>query len=762
MLTKEQRDYAEEYIRGAWDQYQNSRNRYFYNDRDSISTIRQYMNGSLDGIRYQNIVIPQELANEDDTWVNINWKPLDIYSKYRRIVIQLVMAMKEDISIDVIDSMAVDERQEFFSEVASQIIMREKLAEQGVSPEEVGLDPELPEDMKELEMFMEFDYKSMASIEFETVLSLLMDRNDWDKETYKRLIEDVHDIGVSITRDIEESDGELIAEYVDPEFFFSSYVEDKSFKNMEFAGQVKRMTISDILNMDMEESEKKKVLDVQELMDHTHPDTAYFKEKKDKLRDHQDLDSSFLNCIYLEWISGESEEYEIRETKDGRKVFGYRSNGNKNKEFETAHFDCVYEGYHILGTDAFFQVRKKEFVLRDPDDIRKAMLTYRPHAPEMNHMNINSMGRQVMSTIDAINIAWFKLQNAIIKAKPSGVAYDLTSLESVPFGESGMTPEENILNYGVTGNLAIRLVDEDGKFTRMPIQELDGGIGQQGKDFREELAANENQFRSITGLNEIVDGSTPNPKTLKSVAQAAMVASNNAIKHIHDSCQSQELKMSKALIMRVQDQAETEDVEFYAPALGSNTVRFLKMTKDHSARSLGLSFVAKPTQEEDQNFEQALQIALGTPEGGRAQITIAQAAKLREIRNKKYAMMYLGYIVEKNLEKAEQRENEKMMQQGEINKEVALATEEEKRKTLEQEKQVKAFLIDKQGQWDFEIKKMEVTGKVNEQQINADARDRESERMNETKIGIEEMKKKQEIEAQKQKEAEQDQKSKDK
>lgn len=739
-LTKEKRKFVQDFIRGAWEGYTASKNRFFYNDRDNIAEIRRYMNGTIDVSKYQTLIIPKDTANGDTSYQNINWKPLDIFSKYRRIAIQILMAMKEEMSIEIIDSMAMEEREEFFAETLAALYLRDQLAQRGVPPSAVGLPDDLPQDQKELEMYMEFSFKHMAAVEFETVLSLIKSRNNFDKVTYKRLVEDVVDIGVCVTRDEEDETGDIFARYVDPEFFFSSYCTQNDFSDIMFAGEVRRMTPAECLRLATDPSEKDAIKEIQEMLRPGWANTKDREMAKNRIMEYQDLTSGAYNVVYCEFITGESTKYEIRTTKDGRKVFGYASGGSKDKKFIDAEYDCVYEGYYVIGSNCFFGLKKKDFVLRDPDDVKRAKLSYNIAASEVNKMHFNSIGRQVIPSIDAINIAWYKLQNAILKARPSGIAYDLTSLEAVELGASGMSPKENISTFNMTGNLAVRMIDEDGNRMQMPLIPLTGGIGQEGEQFMSQIRFNEDMFRSLTGLNELVDGSSPHPRTLKSVAQQAAVASNNAIKHVHDAVQMNELSLSFNIIQRVQDQAETKDIEFYAPAIGNNSVKFLKMTKDHSMRSLGLKFVPKPTMEEEERFQQSLQIALGTAKGTEAQITVAQKAMLEAIDNKKYALMYLSYIVEKNLEQQRKDEEERMMRQGELNQQAAIVAEEEKRKTLEMETQLKTALIDREWQWRMQVAQIEAGAKINQEVISSEARDRESMRMNETKVSLEQSK----------------------
>lgn len=729
-----EKEYIANKIRQHWEGYTKSKNKFFYNDRETIQKIRSYMYNTIDTLRYKHILYPEELANSDDTQSRINFTPLDIYSKYRRIAIEIILQMKEDIKIEIADAQAVDEKQNFFGDILAKLYLRDELLKQGVSPELVGLPNDLPEDQQELEMFMEFSYKHIAAIEFETVLNLIKRRNDYDEVIYRKLVEDLHDLGVCVSRDAEEEDGNILLEYVDPEFFFCS----SDIENLEYAGEMMKMSPAELMRLTDNESDKNQLKDIEEVILGFAPRNRYYDTIREKLRSQEDMESGLLNVVYCEFADGKSESYEVRTTKDGVKIFGRKSGGNTNKEFMDVEYDCVYEGYWVLGTDIFVGCKKKDFVLRDPDDVKKARLTYHVNAPEKR---LNSIGRQVIPSIDGINIAWFKLQNAIQKARPSGIAYDLTSLEAVPLGDGGMSPTENISTYNQTGSIAFRTVDENGDRQTFPLMQLAGGLGSEGRDFMEQIKFNEDMFRSLTGLNELVDGSSPNPRTLKAVAQQAQISSNNALKFIHNSAQRNELSISEAIINRIQDQAETDEIEVYGSALGKNSINFFKITKDHSMRQLGLSFEPKPTAAEESEYNQMLGIAMSTPEGASgAQITLAQKAQLDQVTNTKHKTILLTYFVEKNMEKAEQKKLAMMEKQGQLNQQSAIVAEQAKQQTIQLEHQSKMAQIDREWQWRLREQQIQSQGKIIEQNIGAEARDRESMRMNESKIGVEQMK----------------------
>ena len=136
---------------------------------------------------------------------------------------------------------------------------------------------------------------------------------------------------------------------------------------------------------------------------------------------------------------------------------------------------------------------------------------------------------------DQIQIAWYKAQNAIIKARPKGIAINADSLQGVMLGAEEITPQQNLDLFNNSGSFIARFTNEEGDNLQMPFQELMNGLGSEADDYYRTIENNINLIRHATGINEITDGSSPDPKTLKSVAQMASLSSSNSIKFIHEA-----------------------------------------------------------------------------------------------------------------------------------------------------------------------------------------------------------------------------------
>jgi hypothetical protein len=195
-------------------------------------------------------------------------------------------------------------------------------------------------------------------------------------------------------------------------------------------------------------------------------------------------------------------------------------------------------------------------------------------------------------------------------------------------------------------------------------------------------------LRDITGMNEMTDGSTPDPRTLTTVAKLAYEGTNNALYSIVQGDKFLLEDLSNDIILRLQDVAETGEVKGYIRALGSNTMKFFKMSSNVALYEFGIFLEDKPT--DDQRAMLMQQVQAGQAGG---MLDIEDAIIIQNTDNLKVAQQLLAFKIKKRRE----QEEEKAMRMQQINAEVqqqsAQAAEQAKQQTIQVEGQVKAQLI---------------------------------------------------------------------
>lgn len=727
--SKKDKKWISNGIKIHWDCFLQDAGGVMYNAQERYDQVRKYMIGAQDVSKYRSLVIPKELAEDDKTWERVNFEVFPLIPKIRRIVLDLVKKLRYSINVEVIDALAVDDQDKYYADIASKIMLRKKLEENGLSPDQyVPMGDGDPRDFKELEIHMKYTYKHQAAIEVESVLDQIMTSNRYD-EIRDQVVASIFDHNLACVREYRDYDDELKPEFIPLSRVICSPVENGLFDDIEFAGEVLEMSFSDIENhMNSEDSEE-------ELKSLKESYNSYLTRSK-----HQ-TSRTKPTVLRLEFISENKKTFETRTTSNGKKIFGEKTKGSKNKTFREACYDVVYSGYWVVDTDFFFGCQLDTDMKRHPKDLKTTKTSYHFISPELYNGRTVSIGEQLIPFADSACIAWYKLQNAVLRAKPKGILWEMTSLSDLQVDGSELGTMENISMFNLTGNLAYRRVDEEGEVVSWkPIEELEGGIGSQGAELISLIDTYVQYALDATGLNQVTDGSTPNPKMLKSVAQLAQLGTNNSINFIHESEKMLTDRVATELMIRVLDQARDGSIEVYKKSLGENTVRFFKLTKENSWRDMGIFFEEEPSQEDKERLSRRIEVALATPEGGAAQITVADANFIEGIKNPKMAMEYLAYVVEKNEQKRNQEIALREQRNMEAQAQAARVAGEEERKTKMEDHQMKLEQINAEYQWKYKIATIEQQGFIQGEVIKGNARENEARRDQQTKLSLAENK----------------------
>jgi hypothetical protein len=164
-------------------------------------------------------------------------------------------------------------------------------------------------------------------------------------------------------------------------------------------------------------------------------------------------------------------------------------------------------------------------------------------------------------------------------------------------------------------------------------------------------------IRSVTGLNEARDGSTPDPNALVGVQKLAALNSNTATRHILESGLFIYRSLAEALTYRVADILQYADFkDDFANKIGKYNVSILNDIKDLYIYDFGIFIEIAPDEEQKAQLEQNIQMALS-----KGDINLEDAIDIREIKNLKLANQLLKL---KRVKKQEYQEKMTMQQQA--------------------------------------------------------------------------------------------------
>jgi hypothetical protein len=707
-------EWIKQYIKGCWDDFSRTNAKGFYNAREEFARIRSYMRGEQDVSFYKKVLIPDDNANDDNTYLNISWAVLPVIPKFRRLILQIIKNLRYRPGVFAVDNLAMDDQEKYYADIAAKLVLIDQLKEAGLDPTELGLiDKSMPQDFDELEMEMSYSYKDNTAKKLEILITDIFEKNRYS-EIRDRLIGDIHDLGVAVAQDYVDYDGEIRTRYIDPVNFIAPATDEPDFCDSEYMGEVRWMTLSEISNLST----------AAEMKSESYQTLVETLTAGPNRGDEENRMGDRKRVLYIEMRSNNSQTFEVRTKDDGSKVMGKKTGGSKNKEVFDGHFDVVYKGYWVIDTDYFFDCGLETNMKRPEDTLKEVDFSYSVYAPEIRNGVPYSLGKAEIPIADQIQLAYLKVQNAIIKSKPKGIVISADALQSVPFGPEEITPAQNLDLFNTSGSMILRFADEDGHpINQAPIKELVNGLGNEAKEYYEVININIQLLREITGLNEISDGSSPDPKLLKSVAQMAQLSANNSIKYIHDAEKKLTDRVGQSLMIRIMDAAEDGSLEYYVKAVGSNAIKTIKLGSEVYGRKMALYFEEVPTAEDKQELQGQIAIALQPiGEGGLGQITLDDAVMIRGIDNMKQAWQFLAHRVKKNLEKMQEMARARAAENAQYQQQSAITSEEEKRKTLEFEYSLKAKLIELEKGMEYDIESLRVQGKMSEEQEKSRAR----------------------------------------
>jgi len=212
-------------------------------------------------------------------------------------------------------------------------------------------------------------------------------------------------------------------------------------------------------------------------------------------------------------------------------------------------------------------------------------------------------------------------------------------------------------------------------------------------------------IRTVTGLNEARDGSTPDPNSLVGLQKLAALNSNTATRHILDGGLYIYRSMAEALTYRIGDILEYSDFkDEFINQIGRYNVSILGDISDLYIYDFGIFIEIAPDEEQKAQLEANIQMALS-----KGDINLEDAIDIREIRNLKLANQLLKM---KRIKKQDREEQMKMQQQAMI--------AQQQLKSQEMAGQLAIQKMQTELQTKMQLKQMETEYNIKTMQVQAE------------------------------------------
>ena len=609
-----------------------SGNRYLTN-WNNFHQLRLYARGEQSIQKYKD-----ELAiNGDLSYLNLDWKPVPILSKFVDIVVNGISSKTYDIKAYAQDPSSIKKRTEYASKIYEDMLSQEYLDNLkqtlGIDLYQTPSTTVVPETPEELELHMQLSYKQSVEIAEEEAISSVLAQNKYDL-TKRRLNMDLAVCGIAAAKTNFNTAEGITVDYVDPAYMVYSYTEDPNFEDIYYVGELKAITIPELKKEfpGITEEELKRI--------------QAMPGNRSYITGWGDYDANTVQVLYFDYKTYHNQVFKIKQTDQGlmkaiEKPDTFNPPENDNFERVSRSIEVLYSGAKVLGTNTMLKWELAENMSRPLADTTKVKMNYAICAPRIYKGRIESIVSKCIGFADMIQLTHLKLQQVISRVVPDGVYLDMDGLAEVDLGNgTNYNPAEALNMYFQTGSIVGRSLTQEGDMNpgKVPIQELQSGSGQA----KIQALISTYQYylqliRDVTGLNEARDGSLPDRNTLVGLQKLAANASNVATRHIVQSSLFLTLKLAENISLKVADALEFPLTKAALQnSISTFNIKTLQEIVNLNLHDFGIFLELEPDEEEKQQLEANIQIALQAKN-----IDVEDAIDLRQIKNLKLANQML-------------------------------------------------------------------------------------------------------------------------
>jgi len=728
-------------IEQEWFNNDRSSNRYRTN-HNNFHNLRLYARGEQSIQKYKD-----ELSiNGDLSYLNLDWKPVPIISKFVDIVVNGIAERTYDIKAYSQDPFGIKQRTEYMESIVRDMQSREF---NDAAMENFNIDlyenkkEELPESEEELALHMQLTYKQAVELAEEQALNVLFDGNNYEL-IKKRFYYDLTVLGIGAVKTSFNTSEGVTIDYVDPANLVYSYTDSPNFDDIYYVGEVKSIPVNELAKQFPHLSES----DLEDIMKN-----KSFNRNNNSTRFSVDKeDNNKIQVLYFNYKTYMNEVYKVKETATGAdKIIPKNDSFNPPEDKEGGYsrmlrsVECLYDGAMILGTDKLLKWEMAKNMMRPKSDFTKVKMNYSIVAPRIYDGKIDSLVKRITGFADMIQLTHLKLQQVMSRMVPDGVYLDADGLAEVDLGNgTNYNPQEALNMFFQTGSVIGRSFTQDGDMNpgKVPIQEITSGSG---GNKMQALIGNYNYYlqmiRDVTGLNEARDGGMPDKNALVGVQKLAAANSNTATRHILQAGLFLTAETAECLSLRISDIIEyspTKDA--FIQAIGTHNVATLEEMKNLHLYDFGIFLELMPDEEEKAILENNIQMALQ-----QQTIELEDAIDLREIRSVRLANQLLKIRRKKKADKDQAIQQQNMQQQAQLNQQsaqVAAQADVQKNQALNagkaellqleaqvesqrmmQEVQMKKELMALEFQYNMQLKNIEVGGMKEREKQKEDRKD---------------------------------------
>jgi hypothetical protein len=664
---KSEREYGLRAVRNMWSTYTSGPLGIGYNSVDYVKNMDLAMGRPTD---FRNNV-GRFLGNRDNEMLreyginSIDPQLVNLCPKFVNYVHGKLMDFKYEIGVDVIDAASMDEKKELEKDLRAYVKLKDFMEGIGAQFMDIkgrsGMD-DMPETMEDVELLMGTTYKHAEAMRAELELVKVHNVNDWEAIKSKFVWELIVQ-GVAGVRTFVDEYAVLREEWFPINRFVCSYSESEDFDKMTHAG------IIDYLTPDQFWCEAKDTMPENEMLEiiKKYATTNYgaSAENPGTIGYDNQGNVKYIRVMRFQFLEEDIENYVERTDPNGN-VYQEKKKANfviakeEMKYYESGEKKHIrlsikskYGGVWVVGSDKVYDYG----LIQQGNDAR---LDYHVYAPNMRNGRVVSMVAQIREPLEMLSVAWTRYKDVLGKGYNGTLEINLDLLADLTLGKAGSNPNwKHALDLFTVNNIVLAKGKRNAHDQNVgrAIEILNQGLG--AADFQNAITMCIEMIRSICGINELSDGSTPKAGTLNGVMEMANAATNTNLSHYYRAYNSIYRRASLALLG-------------YWKSIPSN---------EAWEREYVIGVDAATTPEEWAAFYAGMEKQTMVPliDGG---LKYSDTVELRNVKNLKQAELMAKNRCRRNMKEARAIQAEQMAQQQEQSMAAAKMASEAKKEQM--------------------------------------------------------------------------------
>lgn len=612
------------FTRAAYNNHRNGTYPFSHDNRNGQwKKNRKYAEGLQSTSKYKQLLE----TPGDRSHLNLDWQSVSVVPKYLDVMIGILMNLEYKVRCTAVDPASMTEKDK--QRIRTLVNMDLKQMDQELK-ENFGLSviPEgeyVPETSEEAELYNQMNVKLATEISMEEAIEWVNYKNIYG-ETLRRVIRDLLVLKFAAVKEYYDEDHNIKREYVDPVMAIIPHSNYPDFRDITHFGEQKKYTIADIKTMTQEHITEDQFYEIAKSYagrngnHHTAYEQSYYKGSVSSSGNDYQYDPFKVDVVEIDVITTHTYKYVKKKNKYGSFYYDKVSDKYKAKNGEEVtqrSVQVVYEGMWVVGTSYMVKWNLVKDMVREKEGeglSTKATTRYTIYAPNILDGENKSHVERMIPYADMLQITHLKLQHLIAKARPPGLAVDMSGISGVMkgMGQGGakMTPRDLHRLYEATGVYYFSSRREDGEpiYNTNPVQELQNGMS---RDFEKLMHAHNfyvDAIRGVTGINEAVDASSPDKDALVGIQKMAANATNHSLRPIKEAYHSIILRSTRRVVHMVQDSVSSGyQMKGWYQSIGEESVKMIELTKDIALAEFGIMIQLKPDEEEKQMLEANIQ-----------------------------------------------------------------------------------------------------------------------------------------------------------